>query len=103
MRRLLEVDVREAVVANVVIIDQAECSTGSDGLDKFGRSIDVRTALDVTQGLVGARRSLVAVLGGLLQAVRVEVNRPAPEPRLVLLGRVAMGGQRCTEKAEQQQ
>lgn len=93
MRRLLEVDVREAVVANVVIVDQAECSARGDGLDKLGGGLDVRAALDVAQGLVVVGRSLVAVLGGLLETVGVEVYRPASEPSLVLLGRVAMGGQ----------
>lgn len=104
MRRLLEVDVRKAVAADIMVVDQAELSTRGDGLDEFGGGVDVRATLDVLQSLVGARRSLVAVLSSLLKAVVVKVDRPTSEPSLVLLGsRVAMGGQRCAEKATEQQ
>lgn len=106
MRSLLEVDVRNAVVTNVVVINNTERSTRGDALYELGGGVDIRIPLDEAQGLVGARRRFVGVLGGLLQTESVEVYRPASEPSLVRglgLSRMALDGQRCTEKAEQQQ
>lgn len=71
MRRLLEIDMRNAVVAHVMVIDQAERSPRDDAFDELGGGIDVGISLEKTHSLVGARGSFIAIFRRLLEAVRI--------------------------------
>ncbi|KAI0391845.1 hypothetical protein F5Y17DRAFT_387216 [Xylariaceae sp. FL0594] len=102
MDGLLEVDVSNAVGADVVVADDAELGIGDDALDELGGGLEVGGALEDEELGVGARLLGVVVLGGLGDAVVVQVDGPLADTGPGgTRRRVSGGGQGGPEKAEQ--
>lgn len=102
MRRLLEVHMRDAVAANVMVLDEPELSVGSDGLHQLSSGIDVCRPLRDMKVRVGLSGGCVAVLGDSLQAVLLKVDSPASDAGLprVMCG-VGVDGSGADQAEEQ--
>lgn len=100
---LLEVDVANAVGANVVVLDGAEGHVGEGALDELGGSGNVVIILGVGEGVHHLGGGLVlGVLGHGGKAVRVDINAARAETRLLTGWKTSNAqGQSCREASKQ--
>lgn len=102
MGGLLEVDVGNAILADVVVFDQAELGTRGNGLDQLGGGVDVSVTSGNPHGVGGGLGA--DVLGRGLEAEGVQVDGPAAQVGLVAVvaGGMGVDVQRGAEEAEEQ-
>ncbi len=79
--RLLEVDMGNAVRADIVVVDKAELRVGHKTFDKFGGSADVVVSLDCLETRLGVGDCRVNVLRGSLESESLEVHGAPPDTR----------------------
>lgn len=93
---LLEVHVGDPVGTDIVVLDDAESSIGGHALDESSSGLEVSITLDGGKVQLGAGGHVV-ILGGLVNAVGVEVDGASSKTRLGAPGRVRGGGSEETE------
>lgn len=80
--RLLEVDMGNAIYADVVVIDDTERSIRQLGFDKFGSSIDIALAFDDRRcDRLGFGDGGIDIRSQGLETEGIEIDRPALESR----------------------
>lgn len=97
---LLEVDVGNAVVANVVVVHQAELSLGHELLESLSGSRDIVLALESLNSRLHSGDGRVGVVGLGGQTEGLEADEAASLDLLATVGRVGADGGSGAKKAQ---